>query len=100
MDDRFLEYLASLSEKIKFCAGNRSPKRAAPSPAAAAGSGGTADAFTLEDIGLSPAETLAGRDTLPELERLRVKAAMRVSRAGVAFATLLHAACLCRRVNS
>ncbi len=92
MDDRFLEYLASLSEKIKFCAGNRSPKRAATSPAATAGSGGTADAFTLEDIGLSPAETLAGRDTLPELERLRIKAAMRV-RTGVLYLAYVATAC-------
>ena len=81
IDDRFIEYLAALSEKIKFCSGQKptaTPTKPRPSPDSAAAVGAGEEVITLEDLGILPAETLAGRDTLPELERLRVKAATRV----------------------
>jgi hypothetical protein len=94
IDDRFAECITSLSEKIKFCTGQKSPKRAPAlaSPTIAAMGGSLDDVLTLEDLGILPAETLAGRDTLPQLEQLRVKASVRVRVAAlVCYAILTHA---------
>ena len=67
-----MDTVASLSEKLKFTSGSGP----ATSPRAVTAS--ASEAIKLEDLGISPSETLAGRDALPELERLRLKSVARV----------------------
>lgn len=93
VDDRFMDTVASLSEKLKFTStsgggatggvgstfrGLGSPSGGGAGAGAGAGSSPAAETIRLEDLGVAPADTLAGRDALPELERLRVKTVTRV----------------------
>ena len=105
VDDRFMDTVQSLSEKLKFTSTSGGPTggfargpgwspdsaagRASGGAGAGAGSGAglvsgaplspaSSETIRLEDLGVAPSETLAGRDALPELERLRVKTVTRV----------------------
>jgi hypothetical protein len=105
VDDRFMDTVQSLSEKLKFTSTSGGPTggfargpgwspdsaagRASGGAGAGAGAGAglvsgaplspaSSETIRLEDLGVAPSETLAGRDALPELERLRVKTVTRV----------------------
>ena len=87
MDDAwFATHLRQLSEKLAFTYGHQQqqggngPARSAPSttPAGSTGPSDDAAADALHSLSVSPFATPAGKDALPNLEKLRAKAVARL----------------------
>lgn len=79
VNDEWVAALRSLSTKIKYTASHRLSGRLGAGAGAGAGASASATAAgASEDFGIDPANTSAGRDVIPQLERLRMKAVQRV----------------------
>jgi len=73
VDDTFVDDVRALSDKITFAASHGR----APAPAQAAGDGAPPKRDVLAGLGVDPFDTAAGRDALPQLEGLRLRAVSR-----------------------
>ena len=89
IDDAWLRDLRALSEKIEFCSGALRDRDARDKlathaaglvqPALPPDEAGSAYALdSLAELAVNPLETPAGRDSVPQVEKLRIKAVARV----------------------